>query len=126
MKPEEFNTIFRGRTKCLALRMIHETEVLKYSDALGVIRKQLIRSVTSTEANFRSVCMARPERERYSKLCIVVEEAGETLFWMELMVEGSFTSREKMEPLNKEAEEILKVMSAFKKQVSGNHESLNH
>lgn len=90
MKQEEFNETFRMRTKLLALEVIKTVGKLKYSDALGVIRKQLIRSVTSTAANFRTVCRARSERERYAKLCIVVEEADEVLFWMELLEETGF------------------------------------
>ncbi|MFC4872210.1 four helix bundle protein [Negadavirga shengliensis] len=114
MKQDVFNEVFRNRTKALALKVVRESEEIKYSDALGIIRKQLIRSVTSTAANFRAVCRARSERERFAKLCIVVEEADESLFWMELLLEGEFITTEKIAPLYQEAEEILKVMSSFK------------
>lgn len=121
MKQAEFNETFRMRTKLLALEVIKTVGKLKYSDALGVIRKQLIRSVTSTAANFRTVCRARSERERYANLCIVVEEADEVLFWMELLEETGFASKEIIFPLYKEAEEILKVMSTFKRKLKPNH-----
>ncbi|MDO6437497.1 four helix bundle protein [Cyclobacterium sp. 1_MG-2023] len=118
MKQEEFNEIFRDRTKILALQVITLLSELKYSDALGVIRKQLIRSVTSTAANFRAVCRARSERERFAKLCIVVEEADETLFWIEMITEAGFISKEKMTKSYKEAEEILKVMASYRKKLT--------
>jgi four helix bundle protein len=120
MKLDAFNEIFRRRTKLLALGVIRELDGIRYSDALGVIRKQLFRSVTSTGANFRAVCRARSDRERFAKLCIVLEEADETLFWMELMEEAGFISADKKAPLYKEAEEILKVMSAFKARIKPN------
>lgn len=120
MKQEDFNEQLRNRTKRLALSVIGVVGGVAYSDALGILRKQLVRSVTSVAANFRAVCRARSKRERYSKLYIVVEETYETLFWMEMMAEGKFIAREKIDGLYNEAEEILKVMSAFKKRLSQN------
>ena len=98
MKQEDFNELFRQRTKKLALEIIRIVSPLKYSDALGVIRKQLIKASTSVAANFRAVCRARSERERFSKLCIVVEEADETVFWMEMMMDGEMISEILMSP----------------------------
>jgi four helix bundle protein len=117
MKQAEFNEIFRRRTKRLTLDIIHLISPLPYSDAISTMRKQLFDACTSTAANFRAVCRARSERERYSKLCIVVEESDETVFWMEMFVEGNFIAMEKIAGLNREAEEILMVMSAFKKKL---------
>ncbi|WP_114747831.1 four helix bundle protein [Pleomorphovibrio marinus] len=119
MKQVEFNEIFRNRTKKLALAVIKAVEGLPYSDALGVVRKQVIRSSTSVAANFRAVCRARSERERFAKLCIVVEESDETLFWMEMMTDAGFIQKEDLEPMYREAEEILKVMAAYKKKLQG-------
>ena len=117
MKQEEFNEIFRQRTKVLSLDVIRIVSELKYSDALNVIRKQLFKSVTSVAANFRAVCRARSDKERYSKMCIVVEEADETLFWIEMLIDGGFITVKKIETYKNEAEEILKVMAAFKKKL---------
>ncbi|MEP6794159.1 MAG: four helix bundle protein [Saprospiraceae bacterium] len=117
MKQEEFNELFRRRTKNLALAIIKTTAPLKYSDALGVIRKQVIRSSTSVASNFRAVCRARSEKEKFSKLCIVVEEADETPFWIEMLVEADFITNEEVADITEEADEILKVMSAYKKRL---------
>jgi len=122
MKQEEFNELFRQRTKALSLEIIKIVSELKYSDALGIIRKQLFKSVTSVAANFRAVCRARSDKERYSKLCIVVEEADETLRWIEMLIDGRFITVEKIENPQKEAEEILKVMAAFKKKLERIHQ----
>jgi four helix bundle protein len=117
MKQEEFNEQFRRRTKRLALDIIKLISPLKYSDALGVMRKQEIRACTSVASNFRAVCRARSEREKFAKLCIVVEEADETIFWLEMLVEAEFLAIEMVEKIVNEATEILKVMSAFKKRL---------
>lgn len=114
MKQEEFNELFRARTKKTALSIIAIVSDLKYSDALSVIIKQLIRSVTSVAANYRAVCRARSEKEKYAKLCIVVEEADETLFWIEMLIDGGFITEEKLSALRNESEEILKVMSSYR------------
>ena len=117
MKQEEFNELFRNRTKKLALDIIRVGSDVKYNDALGVIRRQLFRAVTSVAANFRAVCRARSDKERYAKLCIVVEEADETVFWIEMLIEGGFLEAGAIKNIRDEAEEILKVMSAFKKKL---------
>ncbi len=115
MKQEEYNEQFRQRTKKLALEIIQFTSTLKYSDALGIIRKQLIRCSTSVAANFRAVCRARSDKERFSKMCTVVEEADETLFWLEMISDAGFVTSESIALIYQEAEEILKVMSSYKK-----------
>ncbi len=115
MEKETFNTKFRQRTKRLALDIISVLSPLKYSDATSILRKQVIRSSTSVAANFRAVCRGRSEKERFAKLCIVVEEADETLFWLEMLLESDLLTQEQTLEIEKEATEILKVMSSYKK-----------
>jgi len=114
----EYNDIFRGRTKKLALEIVREMAKVKFSDEVSVIRKQIIRSATSVAANYRAVCRARSERERYAKMCIVVEEADETAFWLELIEELEIIPIAKVNEFKNETEEILKVMSSYKKKLS--------
>jgi len=119
MKQEDFNEIFRTRTKKLALNIISVVSLMKYDDASNIIKKQLIRSSTSVAANFRAVCRGRSDRERFAKLCIVVEEADESVLWIEMLEEAGFLSAAKIHDIKKEMEEIVKVMAAFKKKLSG-------
>ena len=114
----EYNDIFRERTKKLALEIVREMAKVKFSDEVSVIRKQIIRSATSVAANYRAVCRARSERERYAKMCIVVEEADETAFWLELIEELEIIPIAKVNEFKNETEEILKVMSSYKKKLS--------
>ncbi len=114
----EYNDIFRGRTKKLALEIVREMAKVKFSDEVSVIRKQIIRSATSVAANYRAICRARSERERYAKMCIVVEEADETAFWLELIEELEIIPIAKVNEFKNETEEILKVRSSYKKKLS--------
>ena len=81
------------------------------------MKKQSIRSATSVAANYRASCRARSLREKYSKLCIVVEECDETQFWLELLLEANFLPKENFETIYQECSEILMVMSSFRKKI---------
>lgn len=120
MDQESFNDKFRRRTKALALAIIKLLSPIKYSDAVGVLRKQIIRSGTSIASNFRAYSRGRSEKERYAKICIVVEEADETLFWLEMLVEANLIPKKETIEIEAAALEILKVMSGHKKRLSQN------
>jgi four helix bundle protein len=76
----DYNELFKRRTKALALDVIRLYGTLRKSDEVRIIGKQMMRSVTSVAANYRASIVARSDREKYAKRCIVVEEADETLF----------------------------------------------
>ncbi len=112
-----YNQVFRDRTKKLALDIINVLSDVKYSDAASILRKQSIRSATSVAANYRASCRSRSLREKYSKLCIVVEECDETQFWLELLQESNLIPNAKFNSIYKECYEILIVMSSFRKKI---------
>ncbi len=88
----DFNTKFRNETKKLVLDILKFTKELPKTEEAFIIKKQLIRSVTSVAANFRAFSRGRSLKERYAKLCIVVEESDESLFWLEILSEGNIVS----------------------------------
>jgi len=95
MRQEDFNEVFRNRSKAVALEVIRLTASLPYNDACFIIKKQLIRSITWVAANFRAVCRGRSDKEKFAKLCMVVEEADESLFWIEMLEESNFIAMDK-------------------------------
>lgn len=101
----------KTRTKQMALRVIRMTQKLPKTDEARVIGKQILRSATSVAANYRAVARNRSDAERISKLSIVVEEADETVFWLELLAEAEIVPLSKLEDLKNECEEILKIFS---------------
>ncbi|MDQ1098281.1 MULTISPECIES: four helix bundle protein [Chryseobacterium] len=113
-----YNQIFAKRTKALAIKIINDLSELPYSDKVSVIRKQIFRSASSVAANYRAMCRARSDKEKYAKICIVVEEADETVFWLEVIEEISLVSKDKISELMRESLEILKVTSTYKSKLS--------
>lgn len=112
-----YNQMFAQKTKSLTITVINELSEISYSDKISNIRKQVFRSVSSTASNYRAMCRARSTKEKYSKICIVVEEADETLFWLELIEGLHLLKKEKLDALINEATEILKVTSAYKRKL---------
>jgi len=115
MNKAEFIQEFKNRTKSLAVSIVLFYDSLLKTEASKIIGKQLIRSVTSTAANYRAACIARSNREFFAKMSIVVEEADETLFWLEMLRDTNLVSKSDVEPFIKEITEILKVMSVARK-----------
>lgn len=112
---ENFAEIFKNRTKKFAADIIKYTKGFHKNEESYIIKKQLIRSATSVASNYRAVCRARSDAEFFSKLCIVVEEADETLFWLELIIEAEIYHDALTKNYIKEAEEILKIVSKSRK-----------
>lgn len=77
-----------------------------------LIRKQLFRSGTSVGANYRAACRGRSKADFVSKLGIVLEEADEALYWLEIITETQMMSREIAAPLLKEANELVAIFVA--------------
>ncbi len=103
--PEEL----RDRTKQFALRVIKLVESLPNTASARTIGNQLIRSGTSVGANYRACCRARSNADFIAKLGIVIEEADESAFWMELIIDSQIMKQELIEPLLKEANELVKI-----------------
>jgi four helix bundle protein len=78
----------------------------------GVIGKQLLRAGTSVGANYRAATRAKSRADFILKLSIVEEECDETLYWMELLVEGEIMKERLLRPLMAEANEILSIVVA--------------
>lgn len=111
----DFNEKYRERTKKFAVAVIHfYAAYCKQSDELRVIGKQLLRSGTSVAANFRAFTRGRSEAEKFSKLCIIVEEADETQFWLELIEEANLLEVTTFQNLKNEADELIKIFTATK------------
>lgn len=115
MNKAEFVESLKRRTKQLAVEVILFYNQIQKTDATRVIGRQLIRSVTSTAANYRAACIARSQKEFFAKMSIVVEEADETLFWLEILKDTHLASEDKLRPLLEETLEIVKIVSKARK-----------
>jgi four helix bundle protein len=108
MTPEQM----KQRTKRFALRVIRLVQALPRGPAARVLGQQLLRSGTSVGANYRSACRARSRAEFLARLGIVEEEADESAYWMELIVESGLMQRRRITPLMQEVEELLAMAVA--------------
>jgi len=102
----------RGRTKRFALRIIRLFQHLPRSTEAQVLGKQLLRSGTSIGANYRAAGRARSKAEFVSKIGIVVEEADETVFWLECLIESGIIKQELLHELLIEANELVAIFAA--------------
>jgi four helix bundle protein len=102
----------KDRTKQFALRVIRLYRALPRNEEARVIGKQLLRSGTSIGANYRAACRGRSKAEFVAKLGIVLEEADETVFWLELLQESDIMNVQSLAPLVQEARELTAIFVA--------------
>jgi len=100
----------KDRTKNFALRIIRLVEALPKGRTTDIIGKQLLRSGTSVGANYRAACRARSTADFISKMGIIEEEADESIFWMELLIDSKLVAKELLIDLMKEAGEIVSIV----------------
>jgi four helix bundle protein len=110
MTPEEL----KARTKRFALQTIRLCDSLPSTRTGNVIATQLIRSATSVGANYRAVCRAQSTPDSVSKMAVTLEEADESVYWMELITESGMKSEASMIALMKEGNELAAIFNASK------------
>jgi four helix bundle protein len=102
----------KNRTKQFALRIIRVIRALPHGPEGRIIGNQLLRSGMSVAANYRAVCRARSRPEFLAKLAIVIEEADESAFWLELLGDSGLVSRSKLQDLQSEANQLVAIFNA--------------
>jgi four helix bundle protein len=105
----------KQRTKTFALRVIKLTATLSKDFVGRRLGDQLLRSGTSVAANYRAACRARSKADFISKLGVVEEEADESAFWMELLIEGGLVPGRRLEKLLDEANQLTAIIVASRK-----------
>src|SRR5262245_12013273 len=108
MTPEELKL----RTKNFGIRTVRLVEKLPPKRTAQTIGQQLLRSGTSVGANYRAACRARSDAEFRAKLGICEEEADESIYWLEMVVELGYIPAKRMQDLMSEANEILSIIVA--------------
>jgi four helix bundle protein len=106
----KYSEKLKQRTKKFAIRIVKLYRALPNTGEAKVIGNQFLRSGTAIAANYRAVCRSRSNAEFIAKIGIVVEEADETVFWLEIDCE--IFSEAKMKDLITEANELLAIFAA--------------
>jgi four helix bundle protein len=120
LKPDDYSATgtlqkaaeLKQRTKLFAIRIVKLFRSLPHTPDAQTLGKQVLRSGSSVAANNRAVCRARSKAEFISKMGTVVEEADETVFWLELLNETDVLRPERTMDLLKEANELLAIFGA--------------
>ena len=102
----------KNRSKHFAIRIVKLFRSLPRTEDARIIGKHVLRSGTSVAANYRAVCRARSKAEFIAKIGVVVEEADETTFWLELLVDAEIVREPRMRGLMSEANELLAIFAA--------------
>jgi four helix bundle protein len=118
MTNTEFNEKFRSRTRDFSVRVIRFLGSIPYNSASKILCHQLGKSATSVGANFRAFCRGRSKNEKFAKICIVVEEADEMIYWLDLFEASGYGDKSELIWLSQEALEILKVTAKIKSSLS--------
>jgi four helix bundle protein len=105
----------QDRTKQFALHVLNLVDALPRSAGGRAISSQLVRTATSVGANYRSACRARSRAEFAAKLGVAVEEADESLYWLELVRDGKLLPENKLSHLLKEADELTAILASGRK-----------
>ena len=105
----------KTRTKEFAHRCVKLAIALPNTPLGNHIRGQLIRSSTSVAANYRAACLAQSKASFISKLSIVIEEADESYFWLEFIIDENLLKNNLVGPLLKEADELTAIFIASRR-----------
>jgi four helix bundle protein len=105
----------QSRTKPFSLRVLRAVSALPKTPAGFAVVHQLVRCGTSVGANYRAARRARSRREFTAKLGVVVEEADEAQYWLELVRDAGFIPPAKIEPLIDEATELVRILSTSRR-----------
>jgi len=107
----------QNRTKQFAVRIVRMFQALPKAGEAQIIGKQVLRSGTAMAANYRAACRSRSKAEFAAKMGVVVEEADETVFWLELLIECGIVPVKKMQAILVEANELLAIFSASRRTI---------
>ena len=110
----------RDRSRQLTIRVISFLRSLPIGIEARDLSRQLLRSAASVAVNYRAAGRARSRREFIAKLSIVVEEADETVFWLELIKDGGIYTGPDLDAIIQEAKELLYIFSASRKTAKEN------
>ena len=116
MTPDEL----KKRTKQFGLRVIQLVESLPKTKTATAIGNQLLRSGTSVGTNYRAACRGRSKAEFIAKLGIVEEEADESAYWLEMLVEAKVLKADSVAGLLAEADELTAIMATSRKSARQN------
>jgi len=105
----------RDRTKAFALRVIRMSDGLPKTRSGNVIGNQILRSASGMAANYRAAGRSRSKAEFVAKIGVVIEEADETVFWLEMLRDSGIVKPTKLDSMLDEANQLLAIFTASRR-----------
>lgn len=102
----------KKRTKRFGLRIMKLVAALPNTPQGRTVGGQLVRAGTSVGANYRAACRARSRAEFTARLGVVEEEADESGYWLEMIIEGELMKAGRVTSLLAEANELVAIMTS--------------
>ena len=103
------------KSKAFALRIIKLNKYLSSEKREFTLSNQLLRSGTSIGANVRESIRAQTDADFYLKLTIALKEADETAYWLELLFESDYITKEQFDSIYSDCDELIKILVAITK-----------
>jgi four helix bundle protein len=116
----------KKRTKIFAIKIIKFVEYVNQHGSVVakiIANRQLLRSGTGIASNYRAACRSKSRKDFISKIGTVVEEADETQFWLEIIMESGLVNRELVRELFKEVSELTAIMTTSRNSAIKNQKS---
>lgn len=107
--------IIVDKSKAFAIRIIKLYKYLCDEKKEFVLSKQLLRSGTSIGANIKEAIRGQSKADFYAKMNISLKEASETEYWLELLHESDFITKEQFESIYNDCQEIIKILVSITK-----------
>ncbi len=117
--PEDLKT----RTKRFAVSVVQLAESIPHSRTGEILSRQIIRSATSVGANYRAACIARSTADFISKLCVAQEEADETQYWLDVLLDLGQIPAENYSSRHAEARELTAILTSSIETAKANRET---
>ena len=106
-------SIVKNKSFLFAIRIVNLYKLLVNERKEFVLSKQLLRSGTSVGANVREAINAQSPADFIHKLAIAQKECDETLYWIELLKETEYLEKKEFSSINKDANELLKIIRSI-------------
>ena len=105
-------SILKTKSFRFAIRIINLYKYLCESKKEFVLSKQILKSGTSVGANIREAEHSESKADFVHKMAVAQKEINETIYWLELMKETEYISKQEFESINIDAVEIIKMITS--------------
>lgn len=112
--------VVADKSKAFAIRIVRLYQFLTVEKKEYVLSKQLLRSGTSIGANIREGMYGQSRADFHTKLTIALKETSETDYWLELLLETDYLTKEQYNSISTDCKELLKLLTAITKKTKNN------